>query len=77
MHQLVNQFLQGGQLSLLNQAEFLYEINEMLKWRVQMGLLIQVDNVTEVGMINMGVDTKQPLEYCLGYCKKVLWESNT
>ena len=42
-----------------------------------MRLLIQVDNVTKVGVINMGVDTKQPLEYCLGYCKKVLGKRNT
>ena len=42
-----------------------------------MRLLIQVDNVTKVSMINMGVHTEQPFQYCLGYRKEVLWKCNT
>ena len=42
-----------------------------------MSLFRQTDDVTEVGVVNVGVYSKESLEYGFGYCEEILWKSNT
>ena len=51
--------------------------DEVLKASVQMSLLFETNNLLKVGMIDVRVNPKQPLEYRLYHIPEVHWERST
>lgn len=50
---------------------------EMLKARIQMGLLLKTHNFLKMGMINMCIHTKETLKNCLDNILEVGWKRRT
>jgi hypothetical protein len=51
--------------------------DEVFKASVQMSLLFETDNLLKVGMINVRINPKQPLEYRLYHIPEVHWKRST
>lgn len=72
----VNQILQWGEFSPINEIELLYKINKMLERRVQVGLFAQPNYLGKVLMINVGVHPEQSLQNRFRNLNKVFWKGN-
>jgi hypothetical protein len=46
----------------------------VLETGIEMGLLFKANNLLEMGVVSMGIDPKQALEYCLYYFLEVRWK---
>jgi len=59
---VVDQILQGSHFSPVNKLELLYEIIEVLEAGVKMSLLSQRYNLVEMRIVDVCVDSEEPLE---------------
>ena len=50
------------------------EVHEMLEASIQVGLLLQGTHTPEVGVVDVGVHPKEPLEDGLNYLNEVWWK---
>lgn len=48
--------------------------NEVLKASVKMSLLLEADNLLKMGMVYVGINTKQALENCVYNILEVGWK---
>ena len=56
---------------------YLGEVHEVLEACVQMRLLPKTANTPEVGMVNVCIHPKEPLEHGAHHICEVWWEGNT
>ena len=66
--------MEWGELLPLDEVELLDKEDEMFERGVQVGLLPQLDHLRKVLVVDVGVDSEQPLQDRLGDDDKVLWE---
>ena len=58
----------------VNQAKLICKHNEVLETGIEMVLLFKANNLLEMRVVDVGIYTKQALEYCLRYFLEVWWE---
>jgi len=55
----------------MNDGTYICKQNEVLETGIEMGLLFKANNLLEMRVVDVGIDTKQALEYCLYYFLEV------
>jgi len=58
----------------MNDGTYICKQNEVLETGIEMGLLFKANNLLEMRVVDVGIYTKQALEYCLRYFLEVWWE---
>ena len=69
--------MERSKFPFVDQVEFLHEEHEVLEGCVEMSFFAEGYNVREVSVVNVGVDSEEPLQDRLGYGVEVLRERNT
>ena len=62
---------EANSITMSNEETYICEQNEVLEAGIKMSLLLEADNLLKVGVIYVGINTKQALEYCLHYFLEV------
>lgn len=60
-----------------NRRTYLNEEDEVFEGGVEMSLLLQLDDRVKVLVVDVGVDTEQPLQDRLRHRHEVLWERDS
>lgn len=77
LHHPIDKLLHRRELSLLNQVKFVDKVDEVLERGVQVSLFLEADNIIEMCMVYVSIDTEEPFQNRLCYCDEVPWERNT
>lgn len=77
LFELLYKLGKGCELFGIDQIELIDEVDEVLETGVQVGLCTQKHDVLEVGVVDVCIDTEQPLEDHLDDVEEVLWEGHT
>lgn len=74
---LLNQVLQGSELSSVNEVELLNKENEVLEGGVEVGLLLQLHDGVKMLMVDVSVNPEQTLQDGFGHRHEVFGEGNS
>jgi len=75
--QFVYELLQRGKFAFVDEAELLYEEDEVFEGRVEVGFLLQLDHLREVLVVDVCVHAEQALQDRLRHRKEVARERHT
>ena len=70
--QAFDEFVERGELFLVDEIKLLDEEDEVLERRVEVSLFAELDYLLEVLMVNVSVDSEQAFENCFRYGREVL-----
>lgn len=74
---LLNQVLQGSELSSVNEVELLDKENEVLEGSVEVGLLLQLHHGVKMLVVDVSVHPEQTLQDGFGHRHEVLREGDS
>lgn len=74
---LLNQVLQGSELSSVDEVELLNKENEVLEGGVEVGLLLQLHDRVKMLMVDVSVNPEQALQDGFGHGHEVFGEGNS